>query len=86
MSALAQEEARAVGVFLDRGDERVTGETTPRRDAKPCRRIVSAHLEDLTGLERAHAELHLRLERAARLTAAVEGRIGDRYRCRFGEG
>lgn len=77
MSALAQEEAGSVHVFLDRGDERVTGETTPRGHAKPRGWIVGAHLEDLAALERAHVQLHLRLEGATRLTVAVEGRIGD---------
>src|SRR5690349_15980600 len=76
-SALAQEETRAVGILLDRGEERVTGEATPRGHAKPRGGIVDAHLEDLTALERAHAQLHLGFEAATRLAAAVERRIGD---------
>src|SRR5215831_13555744 len=47
---LAKEEARALRAVFNRSNERVTGETTPRRDAESCGGIIDTDLEDLAGL------------------------------------
>src|SRR5262245_57916491 len=76
-SALAEEEARAVGIFLDGREQRVTGQTAPCRYAKPRARIVDAHFENLSALECLQLLLHPRFERPARLTVAIEDRNSD---------
>src|SRR4051794_22891546 len=79
-SALPKKEARPPFVVLNRREERVSGQTAPRRHSEPRGRIVDAHLEHLTALEPAHLTLHPRFECAARFTVAFEQGIGVRLR------
>ena len=48
-SALAEEEARSTGVFFDRDEERVAGETAPRGNAEARGEILSLPIECFVG-------------------------------------